>query len=63
MREVVVAGIVDLYCLICAFNTSEIMNKQINHTSLKEHVDYIYWHPDFHINNKNRLDDSHIDTP
>ena len=62
MREAIAAGITEPYWLKGTFNTSDIMNKQIPRPDFKEHVDYIYWRSDFHIQGHNRLDDSHMDT-
>ena len=60
--KAVAAGIIESYWLKGEFSTSKIMTKKIPHTEFKEHVDYIYWHPDFHIHSENRLDESHMDT-
>ena len=38
------------------------MTKQIPRTDFKNHANYIYWRPDFHIQSNNRLDDSYMDT-
>ena len=62
MREAAAAGIIESYWLKGEFNTSDIMTKQIHQTDFKEHVDYIYWRPYFHIQGHNRLDKSHMDT-
>ena len=61
VREAVVSGIIEPYWLNWVFNTSDIMTKKIPRTNFNEHVDYIYWRPDFHIQSKNRLADSHMD--
>ena len=62
VREAVADGINKPYWLKGTFRTSDIMTKQITRPDFKEHVDYINWRPDFHIQDHIRLDDSHKDS-
>ena len=55
VREAIAAGIIECYWLPGEFNLSDIMTKQIPCTPFRTHCDFIYWRPDFHIQNKNNL--------
>ena len=54
-REAVAAGIIRPYWLQGAHNTPDIMTKQLSRDAHRQHCDYIFWRPDFHIREKNRL--------
>ena len=56
VREAIAAGIIEAYWLKGAWNLSDIMTKQIPTVPFRNHCDYIYWKPDFHIRTNNRLD-------
>ena len=62
VREAVAAGIIEPYWLRGIYNTSDLMTKQIPCPQFREHCDYIYWRPQFHLREKNRLDDSFLPT-
>ena len=55
VREAIAAGIVAPYWLKGEYNISDIMTKQIPRSPFMEHCKYIFWRPDFHIHNHNRL--------
>ena len=53
VREAIAAGIVAPYWIKGEFNLSDILTKQINSTDFLNHLDSIYWRPDWHIHDKN----------
>ena len=53
---------IEPYWLKDTFNKSDITTKQIPRPDFKEHVDYIYWRPNSHIQGHNILDDAYMDT-
>ena len=55
VREAIAAGIVSPYWLKGEYNLSDILTKQINSADFLNHLDSIYWRPDWHIHNKNKL--------
>ena len=55
VREAIAASIFAPYWLKGEYNISDIMTKQIPRGPFKEHCKYIFWRPDFHIHNHNRL--------
>ena len=55
VREAIAAGIISPYWLKGEFNLSDILTKQINSTDFLNHLDSIYWRPDWHIRDKNRF--------
>ena len=56
VREAVAAGIIEPYWISGSFNMSDILTKQIPKPEFKGHCDHIFWQPDFHLLNHNRLD-------
>jgi len=61
VREAIAAGIVEPYWLKGKWNLSDIMTKQIPKSEFRKHCDYIFWRPDFHLRNDNRLDGDYND--
>ena len=61
VREAIAARIVEAYWLQGKWNLSDIMTKQISTTEFRSHCDYIFWRPNFHIRQNNRLDDFYTD--
>ena len=59
VREAITARIVEAYWLQGRWNLSDIMTKQIPTTEFRSHCDYIFWRPDFHIRQHNRLDEDY----
>ena len=61
VREAVAAGIIEPYWLKGIFNISDIMTKQIPKSEFRNHCDFIFWRPEFHLHNNNRLDEVESD--
>ena len=63
VREAIAAGITTAYWLKGIWNLSDIMTKQIPTAPFRQHCDYLYWRPQFHLHDNNRLADTeHITT-
>ena len=58
VREAIAARIIEAYWLKGKYNLSDIMTKQIPKTEFTSHCDFIFWRPNFHIRDNNRLDGS-----
>ena len=58
VREAIAARIIEAYWLKGKYNLSDIMTKQIPKTEFTTHCDFIFWRPNFHIRDNNRLDGS-----
>ena len=56
VRKAVAAGIIAPYWISEGFNMSDILTKQIPKPEFNGHCDHIFWQPDFHLLNHNRLD-------
>ena len=56
MREAVAAGIISPYWISGGFNMSDILTKKIPKPEFKGQCDHIFWQPDFHLLDHNRLD-------
>ena len=54
-REAVAAGVIRPYWLQGVNNAPDILTKQLSRDAHRRHCDYIFWRPDFHIREKNRL--------
>ena len=54
-REAVAAGIIRPHWLKGKHNTPDIMTKQLSRDEHKKHCDYIFWRPNFHVRENNRL--------
>ena len=61
VREAIAAGIIEPYWLHGVWNLSDIMTKQIPKSEFVKHCDYIFWRPDFHLYNDNRLSGDYDD--
>ena len=55
VREAIAAGIISPYWLKGEFNLSDILTKQINSTDFLNHLDTIYWRPNWHIRDNNHF--------
>ena len=55
VREAVAAGIVEPYWLKGKYNMSDILTKQIPTPEFRNHCKFIFWHPEFHLHEENRL--------
>ena len=60
VREAVAAGIISPYWLKGKWNISDIMTKQIPITEFRTHCKFLFWQPDFHLLEHNRLDDPDV---
>jgi len=60
VREAVAAGIISPYWLKGKWNISDIMTKQIPITEFRNHCKFLFWQPDFHLLEHNRLDDPDV---
>ena len=56
VREAVTAVNIEPYWISGGYNMSDILTKQIPKPEFKGHCDHIFWQPDFHLLNHNRLD-------
>ena len=55
--ETIAARIIHPYWLKEKFNLSDdIITKQIHKSKFVKHTDFIFWRPDFHVHDKNRID-------
>jgi hypothetical protein len=61
VREAIAAGIICPYWLKGKYNLSDIMTKQIPKPEFVKHTDFIFWRPNFHIHDKNRIDENFDD--
>ena len=61
VREAIAARIIEAYWLKGKWNLSDIMTKQIPKHEFRGHCDYIFWRPNFHIRDHNRLDEDYDD--
>ena len=61
-REAIAAGITTCFWLKGRWNLSDILTKQIPTTPFKSHCDFLYWRPDFHFHDQNRLDENTPDS-
>ena len=61
-REAVAAGIIRPYWLKGQNNTPDIMTKQLSRDLHRKHCDYIFWRPNFHIRQNNRLSEEHTES-
>ena len=59
VREAIAARIVEPYWLKGKYNLSDIMTKQIPKPEFKEHCDYLFWRPNFHIYDFHRLNQAY----
>ena len=59
VREAIAARIVEPYWLQGRWNLSDIMTKQIPKPDFRQNCDYIFWRPNFHIRDNNRLDSNY----
>ena len=60
VREAIAAGIIECYWLKGSNNLSDIMTKQLPTDPFRTHCDYIFWRPDFHLRDNNRLDEKFL---
>ena len=56
VREAVATCIIEPYWISGGFNISYILTKQIPKSEFMGHCDHIFWQPDFHLLDHNRLD-------
>ena len=56
VREAIAARVIEQYWLKGKWNVSDIMTKQIPCEQYLQHCDNLFWRPEFHLCENNRLD-------
>ena len=59
VREAIAAGVIEPYWLKGKWNLSDIMTKQIPREPFLQHCDYLFWRPNFHLRENNRMDEDY----